>query len=311
MQNTSTKRYIETASTDWRNPATRTIPTNNCAPGSLIKKPDPALPPKFDVASVQVSATNYDELVQVLIRCAEEKQSIIVDFTCADVIVRARVDPCFRRILSQFDILCPDGQPVRWLMNSVHHLKLVDRVCGTTAMLRLCAAAAETGIGIYLYGSTNATLRELQKQLRGLYPALQIVGLEAPPFRPLSEIEDRAVVERVNSSAAGLLFIGLGAGKQEQFAWEHRHRINAVQLCVGAAFDFVAGTRPRAPLVMQRSGLEWLFRLCCEPRRLARRYIIGNVRFALAALRQICTRQSQAQPDESGHHEAQESLSGN
>jgi exopolysaccharide biosynthesis WecB/TagA/CpsF family protein len=254
------------------------------------------MPEKYDVAGVPVSATSYDEITQVLMRCANEKRPAIVDFTCVDVVVRAIQDPLFRFILSEFDIVCPDGQPIRWFLNAAHNLKLTDRVCGTSAMMRLCAAAAERGVGIYLYGSTNATLHKLQERLRGLYPTLRIVGLESPPFRALSETEDACVVDRVNGSGAGLLFIGLGAPKQEQFAWEHRYSIKAVQLCVGAAFDFVAGTKPRAPLAMQQMGLEWLFRFCCEPRRLAKRYIVGNSRFIGAAVRQLYTRQTRARP---------------
>jgi N-acetylglucosaminyldiphosphoundecaprenol N-acetyl-beta-D-mannosaminyltransferase len=119
----------------------------------------------------------------------------------------------------------------------------------------------------------------LKERLEAACPGLCIAGAEAPPFRPLSEEEDAAVVERINNSGAGIVFIGLGCPKQDHFAYEHRDRINAVQVCVGAAFDFHAGVKPMAPVWMQRRGLEWLFRLACEPRRLGRRYLATNTRF--------------------------------
>jgi N-acetylglucosaminyldiphosphoundecaprenol N-acetyl-beta-D-mannosaminyltransferase len=253
------------------------------------------LPARYDVLGVQISATDYDEIVTVLMQFAKAGRSAIVDFTPADLVVRATQDPSFGRILEDFDVLCPDGQPVRWLLNCRHHLKLRDRVCGTTTMLRLCAAAAHNGVGVYLYGSTPATICKLRKRLLGYYPALQIVGMESPPFRPLSAAEDADVVDRVNASGAGLVFVGLGSPKQERFAWEHRGTVKGVQLCVGAAFDFIAGTKRRAPLAVQRIGLEWLFRLCCEPRRLARRYIVGNAQFTLAAVRQLCSPEERRQ----------------
>lgn len=281
-------------STQRKHRANYCLPADDGGRELLIDEPLTVMPEKYEVAGVPVSATSYDEITQVLLRCANEKRPTIVDFTCVDVIVRAIQDPLFRSVLDEFDILCPDGQPVRWLLNSAHSLRLIDRVCGTTAMIRLCGAAAERGVGIYLYGSTDATLDKLQKRLRELYPTLRIVGLESPPFRALSEAEDASVVHRVNGSGAGFLFIGLGAPKQERFAWEHRHSIKAVQLCVGAAFDFVAGTKSRAPLAMQRIGLEWLYRCFCEPRRLAKRYIVGNGRFIGAAVRQLYTRQTRA-----------------
>ncbi len=146
-------------------------------------------------------------------------------------------------------------------------------------MWSLCRRAAQEGVSIYLYGGTPATLDALVAHLLAAFPGLEIAGAESPPFRPLSVMEDAAMVRRVNASGAGLMFLGLGCPKQDCFAAEHVDRIEAVQLCVGAAFDFHAGTKATAPDWMQRRGLEWVFRLYQEPRRLWKRYLVTNTIF--------------------------------
>src|SRR5439155_7887040 len=157
--------------------------------------------------------------------------------------------------------------------------------------------AAEVGIPIYLYGGTPLVAEKLRANLLGLFPALQIAGWEAPPFRTLRQEEDRDVVERIRQSGAGLVFIGLGCPKQDLFAYDHRQSLNAIQVCVGAAFDFHAGVKKMAPPWMQRRGLEWLYRVCQEPGRLWRRYLITNsiflMKLALALARR---RRTTAQP---------------
>jgi N-acetylglucosaminyldiphosphoundecaprenol N-acetyl-beta-D-mannosaminyltransferase len=146
-------------------------------------------------------------------------------------------------------------------------------------MWSLCDRAAREGIAIYLYGSSPTTLAALRANLIAAFPAIEIAGAESPPFRPLSAAEDAAMVERVNASGAGLMFLGLGCPKQDHFAAQHVDRIQAVQLCVGAAFDFHAGSKATAPRWMQRHGFEWLFRLYQEPGRLWKRYLTTNTIF--------------------------------
>lgn len=139
--------------------------------------------------------------------------------------------------------------------------------------------AAYDAIPIYLYGSSPEVIELLQQKLSARFPALPIAGAESPPFRALTPEEDDAVVRRINDSGAGIVFIGLGCPKQDHFAADHADRIRAVQVCVGAAFDFHAGAKPMAPRWMQRHGLEWLYRLSREPRRLWRRYLETNLIF--------------------------------
>ena len=167
----------------------------------------------------------------------------------------------------------------RWALNHFHRAGLKDRVYGPFLTLHLCEAAAREGMPIYLYGATPPTIAQLCHALSARFPDLRIAGAESPPFRPLTAAEDAAAVERINTSGARFLFLGIGSPRQERFAFEHRDRIHAVQLCVGAAFDFLAGTKKMAPAWMQKCGLEWLYRLFSEPRRLGKRYLVGNSRF--------------------------------
>lgn len=249
----------------------------------------PVWPAKRELMGVRVSVTSYDELVDPILAAAALRQPALVDHMPAAGLVEFGGSPPLRRILNHFDVVAPDGHPVRWALNRLRGTQLEDRVYGPELMLRLCEGAAKRGIGIYLYGTTPGVLARLRSNLIRRFPDLEIRGAESPPFRRLTSAEDRETVDRINASGAGLIFLGLGCPKQEIFAYMHRERIRGVQLCVGAAFDFLAGTKPMAPAWMQERGLEWLFRLCSEPRRLWRRYLVGNsiflARLAREALR--------------------------
>lgn len=236
-------------------------------------------PDKVDLFGVGVTPTNYGEATDTIITAAERRLPAVVSCHAVHAIVTASQDPLLRRQVNQFDMITPDGQPVRWALNLLHRVRLLDRVYGPSLMLRLCHAAAEKGVSIYMYGGVPDTLQRLRKNLEVRFPTLCVAGCEAPPFRVLTPAEDAAVVERICASGAGLVFIGLGCPKQDVFAFEHRERITAVQVCVGAAFDFHAGVKSMAPRWMQRLGLEWVYRLCREPRRLWRRYLITNTIF--------------------------------
>jgi N-acetylglucosaminyldiphosphoundecaprenol N-acetyl-beta-D-mannosaminyltransferase len=244
-------------------------------------------PKKYDTFGIKVSGTTYAEVIDVLVECAKRHRSTTVDFMPVSVLVEAVNNPIFRSRLNSFDLVCPDGQPVRWCLNHFHRVGLPDTVSGTTATLRLCESAARDEIGVYLYGSTPKTLCKFQANLASRFPGLQIVGAESPPFYSLSPEEHDAVAYRINASGAGFVFIGLGSPRQENFVWEQRSRIKAVQLCVGAAFDFIAGTKKRAPKWMQDIGLEWMYRACNEPLRLGRRYASGNARFLAVVLPEL------------------------
>jgi exopolysaccharide biosynthesis WecB/TagA/CpsF family protein len=238
-------------------------------------------PAKLDLFGVGVSPTTYDEAVELIVAAAERQESAVVACQAVHAVVTACQDSALRSRVNTFELVTPDGQPVRWALNWLHRAGLAERVYGPELMLRLCREASRRGVSIYLYGGAPDVLDRLTHRLRVDFPDLQIAGAEAPPFRRLTGEEDEEVVARINGSGAGIVFIGLGCPKQDHFAYEHRGRIEAVHVCVGAAFDFHAGIKPMAPAWMQRRGLEWLFRLACEPRRLAGRYLKTNTSFVL------------------------------
>ena len=244
-------------------------------------------PAKYDVLGVEVSATSYDELARLFITAAKRGQSALATFLPVHGIVTGAFEADYRYRINAFDVVGPDGQPVRWALNKIHKAGLKDRVYGPEMMMRLCGKAAEEGVAIYLYGSTNEVLGKIKAQLEDRYPAIKIVGVESPPFRPLTAEENDEVANRINASGAGLVFIGLGCPRQDVFAHENRHRIKAVQLCVGAAFDFHAGTKKTAPAWMQKRGLEWLYRLTQEPGRLWKRYLVTNTAFVYLMTRRL------------------------
>jgi len=186
----------------------------------------------------------------------------------------AQKDASFRDILNRADVVTPDGMPIVWALRSSGHPGQ-ERVYGPTLMLELCRRAAEGGGRVFLYGSREDVLPALETRLTERFPGIRIVGRYSPPFRPLTESEDRDICERIRSSGADLIFVGISTPKQERWMWEHREDFpGSVMAGVGAAFDFHAGRIPQAPTWMQRRGLEWLFRLVSEPRRLWRRYLL-------------------------------------
>jgi N-acetylglucosaminyldiphosphoundecaprenol N-acetyl-beta-D-mannosaminyltransferase len=262
------------------------------APRALADDPI-TWPAKHDLFGVRVSATTYDEAERLIIRAAKRRQSAIVTHLPVHGVVTAARDRAYQAKINRFDLVAPDGQPVRWALNKFYHAGLSDRVYGPELMTRLCRRAADEGIGVYLYGSTGDVVERLRAKLLEKFVALRIVGCESPPFRPLTPLEREAAIGRINASGAGLVFLGLGCPRQDVFADENRDRIAAIQLCVGAAFDFHAGNKRMAPPWMQRHALEWLFRLTQEPTRLWRRYLITNTLFVyLAAMRMIRRRGS-------------------
>lgn len=218
--------------------------------------------------------------------CAHESRYICI---CnVHSVVTASQDDRFRRAVAQADMATPDGAPVAWMLKRQGASGQV-RVSGPDLMLDYCQHAASRGESIYLYGSTPETLAKLQQQLKARWPALRVAGAESPPFRALTPEEDAAAVSRINASGAGTVWVSLGCPKQELWMVEHKGRVRAVMIGVGAAFDFHAGTIQRAPAWMRSNGLEWLHRLISEPRRLWRRYLVTNTAFMLGALRQLLT----------------------
>jgi N-acetylglucosaminyldiphosphoundecaprenol N-acetyl-beta-D-mannosaminyltransferase len=241
--------------------------------GSGLGRTGDGFPARYPVAGVLISDTTYADATRSILAAAQTGQSTLVAATSVHGLVTAVRDAEFRRVLNSFDMLTPDGQPVRWGLNLLARRQLAERVYGPTLMLEVCREAARHGIGVYLYGGKPAVLEQLVERLPQLAPGLRVAGYQSPPFRELTAEEDAASVGDILDSGAGIVLVALGCPSQERWAFAHRDRLPLAVVCVGAAFDFHAGTLRQAPPWMQSRGLEWLFRLLMEPSRLWRRYV--------------------------------------
>jgi N-acetylglucosaminyldiphosphoundecaprenol N-acetyl-beta-D-mannosaminyltransferase len=242
--------------------------------------------PGLSILGTRVDATSYSEAVRLVLEMARQRRSAYVCVANVHMVMEGHDAPEFRSVVNGADLVTPDGMPLVWMMRG-QGFPQQSRVYGPTLMLELCEAAAKAGVSVGLYGSTDDVLIKLADRLRARFTGLDVGYLNAPPWRSLSEAEADAVVEEVCASGVGILFVGLGCPKQEQWICAMKGRIPAVMLGVGAAFDFHAGDLPQAPALVQRAGMEWFFRLVQEPRRLWRRYLYHNPRFVALALGQL------------------------
>lgn len=238
------------------------------------------------ILGVNVAVGSYDKVVQHSLAWAEERQSRALFFANVHMVMEAVDDPAFLRLLNGADVVFPDGMPLAWALRALGE-RNAQRVCGPDATAAMLAAAEKAGVSVGFYGGSQAVLDSLIGAVRLRHSNLNMVFQESPPFRALTPEEDLAVVDRIASSGARLLFVGLGCPKQENWIMEHVGSVHAVMFAVGAAFDFIAGSKPRAPRWMRHAGLEWVFRFASEPRRLAKRYLKHNPRFVLRFLRQL------------------------
>lgn len=233
-------------------------------------------PAKHSLFGLLVSAVEYDQAVECIVHAATHRNPAIVSCHAVHAVVTLSSDRELCERANRFAMITPDGQPVRWALNSLYRTELTERVYGPELMWRVLRESEERGLGIYLYGGSESTLEKLRSQVQLAFPSLWIAGAKSPPYRELSDEEMNIVANEINGSGAKIVFIGLGCPKQDKFAAAQAKRIQCVQVCVGAAFDFHAGVKQTAPVWMQRSGLEWLFRLASEPRRLFSRYFTTN-----------------------------------
>jgi exopolysaccharide biosynthesis WecB/TagA/CpsF family protein len=228
---------------------------------------------------VRVSVTDYAAVTRAVIERARARASLLVAALDVHSLVQAHDDDAYAAALNTFDIVAPDGQPVRWGLRWTRQAALADRVYGPTLMLDVCAAAEREGLAIFLYGSRPETLRALERRLSQRFPRLRIAGTRAGRFRSLSTQEREADAAEILASGAAIVFVGMGCPRQEWWCFHMRRRIPLPLLGVGAAFDFHAGTQRQAPAWLQARGLEWAFRLSREPRRLWRRYLLITPRY--------------------------------
>jgi N-acetylglucosaminyldiphosphoundecaprenol N-acetyl-beta-D-mannosaminyltransferase len=231
---------------------------------------------KRNVLGILISVADYEGAVEAIVRAARDRVGSAVSALAVHGLMTGVFDREQKFRLNHFDLLVPDGQPVRWVLNWLHHAGLSDRVYGPNLTLKLCARAAQEGCPVYFYGSTDEVLCSLRRNLEFRFPDLIIAGMEPSKFRRLRPDEKLELATRIRTSGAAITFVGLGCPRQEAFAYEFRDHLQMPTVAVGAAFPFLAGIVPQAPAWMQNAGLEWLFRLVAEPRRLWQRYLLLN-----------------------------------
>jgi len=233
-----------------------------------------------------VDATNYAHVTEAACSWAREASSRSICFATVNNVMEAYDSAEFRRVMNGADLVTPDGMPLVWSLRLLGHPD-ATRVYGPDLTLFLLKRAERERLSVGFYGGSPEVLARLVRVVERDYPQTRIVYAYSPPFRPLSPEEDERVVQEINASRTSILFIGLNTPKQDFWMAAHRGRVRSVMLGVGAAFDFIAGSKRQAPRWMMRCGLEWAFRFFTEPRRLARRYLKHNPRFVALFLLQL------------------------
>jgi N-acetylglucosaminyldiphosphoundecaprenol N-acetyl-beta-D-mannosaminyltransferase len=231
---------------------------------------------KHNVLGVMVDAIDYEAATEKVIVAAHQHRPLALTALAVHGVMTGVQDPAHGARLNDFDVVTPDGQPVRWAMKLLYGTRLPDRVYGPALTMRVLQRCADEGLPVYLYGSTDETLERLLGALQTKLPALKIAGFESSKFRQARPDEDREIASRIRDSGARVVLVGLGCPRQEIFTYAMRPLLDMPLLAVGAAFDYHAGNLRPPPPWMQRRGLEWLWRLALEPRRLWRRYLILN-----------------------------------
>lgn len=236
---------------------------------------------RHPILGVKISAVDYSRAVSRVIVAATEGSSLAVTCSAVHGVMLGALDREHRHRLNSFDMIVPDGQPVRWALRWKHGIGLADRVRGVDFMLALCARAAKDRIPIFLYGNRAPVLTALSDRLLEQYPSLVIAGTRPSAFREISEEERRVIAAEISASGAQLVFVGLGCPRQEYWVYENRELLPMPLVGIGSAFDSNAGVLPAPPGWMEKSGLEWAFRLVREPRRLWKRYLFLNPLYLL------------------------------
>jgi exopolysaccharide biosynthesis WecB/TagA/CpsF family protein len=241
---------------------------------------------KRNILGVLVDAVDYEAAVDRIVRAAQSSRPYAVTALAVHGVMTGVESVEHRHRLNKFDLITPDGMPVRWAINLLYRDKLPDRVYGPNLTRYVCDACESLGLPIYFYGSTQKVIDELKVNALKRWPGLKIAGAEPSKFRHTTPEEKSEIVERIKASGAKVTFVGLGCPRQEVFAYEYRNELRMPVLAVGAAFDYLAGnTREPSPMI-QGIGLQWFVRLIQEPRRLWHRYLVLNPIFATRLLLQ-------------------------
>lgn len=243
---------------------------------------------KKNVLGILVAASDYETVVEQTIQAARQRRPFAASAAAVHSVMEGVLSKTHKYRLNHLDFVLPDGQPVRWALNLMHGAGLARRVYGPDLTLLLLERAERENLGVYFYGATEEILLALRCNLERRFPRLRISGTEPSRFRRLCHQERDGVVQQIRESGASLVFVGLGCPRQDVWAFEYKERLSIPIVAVGGAFGVLAGKVPQAPAWMQDRGLEWLFRLSSEPRRLWRRYLLLNPAYtALIALQAV------------------------
>ncbi|MBF0478514.1 MAG: WecB/TagA/CpsF family glycosyltransferase [Candidatus Omnitrophica bacterium] len=233
----------------------------------------------FNLLDVKVSVTDLGQAASEISQWIHDKTKTYVCVAPVATIVDAYKDPAYLKVINEAGMVTPDGVPLVWA-GRLKGEKNIKRTCGPDLMRLVCGEGVDRGYKHFLYGADDSTRQKLIDNLKMLCPGINITGSFSPGYLKVGEKESAAVIDQINAAGADILWIGLGSPKQDFWMANHRGDINVpVMVGVGAAFDFLAGVKKRAPVWMRQAGLEWFFRLCSEPKRLWKRYLYGNTLF--------------------------------
>ena len=252
--------------------------------------------PKVPLFGIGVSVTDYAGACSAIMDAARARRSYAVSALATHGLTEAARDHELGGLVNSIELVTPDGQPVRWAMNLLHRTALSERVYGPDLVAAVCGAASAEHMSVFLFGSTAETCRTVAEELPRRYPGLRIAGVQPDRFRDATVVEDAEDVRRIRASGADIVLVGRGCPRQERWVAKHRGLLPVPMLAVGAAFDYIAGNITRPPKVMQRMGLEWLYRLYQEPRRLFRRYLVHNSLFCLMLARELLLKRTVVSP---------------
>ena len=245
---------------------------------------------RIDILGIAVSAINMGDAIAAIEQWIEQRTPHFVCIRDVHGVIASRKDPRLREIHDEAGLVTPDGMPLVWLSHWLGVTR-VERVYGPDLMRAISARSPGRGYRHFYFGGAPGVADRLAAALVAANPGLNVVGTLCPPFRALTPEEDAEVIAQINAAAPDIVWVGLGSPKQEYWMASHTRLINApVLIGVGAAFDFLAGTKRQAPTWMQRNGLEWLFRLCTEPRRLWRRYAYSVPQFIILVIGELIRR---------------------
>ena len=241
--------------------------------------------PNRKILGSRVDCMSCMEAARQVVKWSHGKKARVVCAANTHMLMEAWDDPVFAEVLANADLVVADGVPLVLALKAFG-LPQASRVYGPALALEVCAAAADQNVPIALYGGDRLSLDKTAEHLEKCFPSLNIACRSAPPFRPLTDSENERYTRKLVESGSRIILVGIGCPKQEIWMHEHRHDIPAVMIGVGAAFNFFAGRVRQAPAWMQKCSLEWLFRLCMEPKRLWKRYLKNNPRFLVLFMAQ-------------------------